>query len=231
MRLPIATLLLVTACSKDDGAPERGVSRAEIEGKAYTDRNAAKVRPATKADLATYTADLAGDGPLTATIATSKGTFHCELAPDKAPITVANFVGLARGLHPWLDPKTGEPVKRPFYDGLTFHRVIPEFMIQGGDPLGTGTGGPGYQFGDELVLQHDKPGALSMANAGKGTNGSQFFITEVPTPQLDKKHTVFGYCKEVDLVKQIARVTTGAKDKPVEPVTITSVTITKGLPQ
>jgi peptidyl-prolyl cis-trans isomerase A (cyclophilin A) len=234
-RTLVATLLLLAAagCQKgeEDAPPKGGVSRAEIEGKAYSDGKGAKVRPPTKADLAEYTKDLKGDGPLTATIATSMGTFHCELAPDKAPMTVANFVGLARGLHAWTDPKTGEVVKKPFYDGLTFHRVIPEFMIQGGDPEGNGSGGPGYKFADELGLKHDKPGALSMANAGKGTNGSQFFITEVPTPQLDPKHTVFGYCKEAELVKQIARVPTGANDKPTSAVTIRSVTITKGMPQ
>jgi len=224
-------LLLLAACEKSDDTPKTGVSRAEIEGKAYTQGKGNTVRPPTKADLATYTKDLPGDGPLTATIATSMGAIHCELAPDKAPMTVANFVGLARGVHTWMDPKTHQPANRPFYDGLTFHRVIPEFMIQGGDPQGTGTGGPGYQFGEELVLKHDKPGALSMANAGKGTNGSQFFITEVPTPQLDTKHTVFGYCKEIDLVKQIARVKTGPNDKPEQPVTIQSITITKGMPK
>ena len=139
---------------------------------------------------------------------TTQGKLTCELFEKKVPMTVANFVGLARGLKPFKDPKTNETVKRPFYDGLIFHRVIPDFMIQGGDPLGVGTGDPGYRFADEFdpTLRHDKPGILSMANAGPGTNGSQFFITERPTPHLDDRHTVFGACKEADVIKKITRV-------------------------
>jgi peptidyl-prolyl cis-trans isomerase A (cyclophilin A) len=185
----------------------------------------------TAADLATYTKDLKGSGPLMATIETNHGTFHCELFGDKAPMTVANFVGLARGLKPWWNPKTDKlEEKKPFFDGLVFHRVIPEFMIQGGDPEGRGTGGPGYEFGDEFdpSLKHDQGGTMSMANAGKGTNGSQFFITEQATPHLDNRHTVFGRCKEVDLVKKIARLPTGANDMPAEPVVMKKVTISKG---
>ena len=167
------------------------------------------VRPPTAADLAEYTKDIKGEGKLVATIETSQGAIHCELFGDKTPVTVANFVGLATGKKPWLNPKTGTVEKGvPFYDGLTFHRVIPEFMIQGGDPRGTGSGGPGYRFDDEVNngLVFDKPGLLAMANAGPGTNGSQFFITEVNPDHLNNKHTIFGQCKEVDIVKKIARL-------------------------
>jgi peptidyl-prolyl cis-trans isomerase A (cyclophilin A) len=163
-----------------------------------------------------------GEGQLRVTIETSMGDFHCTLHETQTPITVANFVGLAMGTKTFLDPATREPVRRPFYDGLTFHRVIPGFMIQGGDPEGRGSGGPGYRFQDEFVpsLRHDRGGLLSMANAGPGTNGSQFFVTEVPTPHLDNRHTIFGQCDEVALVESIARVPTGAGNRPLQPVTI-----------
>ncbi len=192
--------------------------------------NDTSVRPPTAADLATYTKDLSGNGPLTATIDTSQGTFHCELFADKAPMTVANFIGLATGKKAWQDPKSGQSqVGKPFFDGLTFHRVIPGFMIQGGDPMGVGVGGPGYQFEDEvnngLVM---KPGTLAMANAGPATNGSQFFITEGAPSYLNNKHTIFGQCKEIDLVKKIEGVPRGPNDKPETPVTINKVTISKG---
>jgi len=132
------------------------------------------VGPPTAADLEGYIKDIKGKGTLKAVFETSQGKLTCELFEKKVPMTVANFVGLARGLKPFLNPKTGQMEKRPFYDGLVFHRVIPGFMIQGGDPLGVGSGTPGYRFGDEFdpSLRHDKPGILSMANAGAGTNGS-----------------------------------------------------------
>ena len=128
---------------------------------------------------------------------TSKGKIVCVLFEKEAPKTVANFTGLAEGTKEWTDPKTRTKVKKRFYDGLIFHRVIPNFMIQGGDPLGTGTGGPGYKFEDEFSanLKFDKPGRLAMANAGPNTNGSQFFITHVPTPHLNNAHTIFGEVK------------------------------------
>ncbi len=194
---------------------------------------AGDVRPPTKDDLATYTADIKGSGPLTATIDTSMGTFHCELFPNSAPVTIANFIGLATGKKPWLNPKTGTVEKgKPFYDGLTFHRVIPQFMVQGGDPTGTGTSGPGYQFDDEIDPSLTmKEGTLAMANAGSrgghGTNGSQFFITEIAPTWLNGKHTIFGQCKEVDLVKKITAVDKGPGDKPKTDVVITKVTISK----
>jgi peptidyl-prolyl cis-trans isomerase A (cyclophilin A) len=162
-----------------------------------------------------------------ATIQTSMGDIHCTLFPDKAPVTVANFIGLATGKKPWTNPKTGQLVKgKPLYDGTTFHRVIPNFMIQGGDPEGTGTGGPGYKFNDETSdLKFDVPGRLAMANSGPNTNGSQFYITEAATPWLDGKYNLFGECEDLDLVKKIARVETGANNKPVTPVTIKHIVI------
>lgn len=157
------------------------------------------------------------------------GTFTCELYEKQTPITVANFVGLARGVRPFRD-KSGQWVKKPFYDGLTFHRVIPGFMVQGGDPDGRGTGNPGYKFQDEIVpeLKLDKGGLLAMANAGPVTNGSQFFITEVATDYLTGKHTVFGQCDPLDLVKKITGVARGPRDMPAEPVIMSKVTISRG---
>src|SRR5579871_4672384 len=171
-----------------------------------------------------------GAGQLTAKIDTTLGTFTCELYDKQAPITVANFVGLARGVRPWKDPKSGKWVKKAFYDGLIFHRVIPGFMIQGGDPLGTGTGNPGYRFEDEFSpdLKFDKPGLLAMANAGPATNGSQFFITEGTPEHLTGRHTIFGLCEPLSLVSKITGVERGPRDKPVTDVVIKKVTISRG---
>ena len=172
-------------------------------------------------------------GP-TVLIDTTMGRLTCRLYTKEAPMTTANFMGLAQGTKEWTDAKTLKKRNAKFYDGLTFHRVIPEFMIQGGDPVGDGTGDPGYFFQDEIdpSLTFDVPGRLAMANAGGGptgggTNGSQFFITEVPTPQLNGKHTIFGQCDPhtVLLVASIARVERDADDKPRTPVVMTKVTI------
>jgi peptidyl-prolyl cis-trans isomerase A (cyclophilin A) len=166
---------------------------------------------------------------LQAHFTTSEGSFTVRLFEEEVPQTVANFVGLAEGTKEWTDPKTRQKVKRPYYDGLIFHRVIPGFMIQGGDPLGTGTGGPGYNFADEFhpKLKHTKSGLLSMANAGPNTNGSQFFITLAPTAWLDNKHSIFGEVVEgLDVVTRIGNTPTRS-DRPVKPVTIESVTITR----
>jgi peptidyl-prolyl cis-trans isomerase A (cyclophilin A) len=158
------------------------------------------------------------------------GRLTCKLFSKEAPETVANFIGLATGTKTWTDPVTQQKVTgKPFYDGTTFHRVIPGFMIQGGDRLGTGEGDAGYFFNDEFSpsLRFDVPGRLAMANAGPGTNSSQFFITEVPEPVLNDKHTIFGQCDahSVLLVASIARVERNAQDKPITPVTINKVTI------
>jgi peptidyl-prolyl cis-trans isomerase A (cyclophilin A) len=166
--------------------------------------------------------------PTFAKFSTSEGDFKVHLFDDKAPKTVANFVGLAEGSREWTDPKTRQKVTRPFYDGLIFHRVIEGFMLQGGCPMGTGTGGPGYQFADEFGagLKHDRPGMLSMANSGPNTNGSQFFVTLAPTPWLDNKHAIFGEVVEgMDVVQKIGKTRTGPNDRPTTPVVINSVKI------
>lgn len=167
--------------------------------------------------------------PMFAMFETTKGNFKVKFFADKAPKTVETFASLAEGTREWTDPKTGEKVKKPFYDGLTFHRVIKDFMIQGGCPLGTGTGGPGFRFEDEFPAgapKHTKPGILSMANAGPNTNGSQFFVTTVATPWLDGRHTVFGEVVEgMDVVHAIENSKTGPMDRPAETVTIKHVQI------
>jgi peptidyl-prolyl cis-trans isomerase A (cyclophilin A) len=168
---------------------------------------------------------------LTATLQTSQGPVVVRLFPDHAPKTVRNFVELAEGGRQWTDPRTGRVTTARLYDGTVFHRVIPDFMIQGGDPLGSGRGGPGYKFADEIHpdLAFDRPYLLAMANAGPGTNGSQFFITVVATPWLNGKHTIFGEVIDgADVVDRISRVKTGSQDRPVDDVTIESVTVHHG---
>ena len=166
----------------------------------------------------------------TATLHTTKGDIVIELFDDEAPNTVANFVGLAGGTKEYRDTTTGETKTGKFYDGLGFHRVIDGFMIQGGCPLGTGTGGPGYRFADEFHPEHsfNRPYLLAMANAGPGTNGSQFFITVAPTPHLNRRHTIFGEVKDPAsqaVVDAIATTETDHRDRPTTPVVINSVTL------
>ena len=205
-------------------------------------------KPATAHPTAAQKPAATAAKPPEAVIHTSAGDMRCELFPKEAPKAVSNFIGLASGTKDWRNPATGQTEhNKPLYDGVIFHRVIPEFMIQGGDPMGTGRGGPGYQFDDELHadLIFDKPGRLAMANAGPNTNGSQFFITEKEQPGLnpcldaggcDKPYghvpqnsgyTIFGQCDDhtVDLVKQIARMPRGPNDLPDDPVKITHIEI------
>ena len=159
---------------------------------------------------------------------TSEGNFSIRLFDKETPNTVENFVGLAEGTKEWTDPRTNQRVRQPYYDGIVFHRVIDGFMIQGGDPLGRGVGGPGYEFADEFhpSLRHSKAGILSMANRGPNTNGGQFFITLAPTPHLDNRHSVFGEVVDgMDVVRKIGSTRTGAQDRPVKDVVIESVKI------
>jgi peptidyl-prolyl cis-trans isomerase A (cyclophilin A) len=171
------------------------------------------------------------------TFATNLGDIRCKLYEDLTPLTVKTVVGLATGKLPYVDPKTKQKVTgKKFYDGLTFHRVIPSFMIQSGDPLGTGYGsaeGPGFPFKDEFApsLKFDAPGKLAMANSGPNTNGSQFFISEIPIPYLTGKHTIFGQCENIDVIKAIARVPVNQDDAPVKPVVIKTATVERVGPE
>jgi cyclophilin family peptidyl-prolyl cis-trans isomerase len=185
-------------------------------------------KPSTPKPTAAQPATPAVSQPVQAIFETTAGNIKCTLFPDKAPITVDNFIGLATGTKDWKNPSSGATMhNKPLYDGTVLHRVIPNFMIQGGDPLGNGTGGPGYSFRDEQSdLTFDVPGRLAMANSGPNTNGSQFFITEVPTPHLDGHYNIFGQCDNNDLVKQIARMATDPRnDRPFNPVKINHVKI------
>ncbi len=212
----LAMSLALVGCDKGMPPPDSSGAASDTE-----------VRSPTASDLAAYTKDLPGTGDkLLARIETPLGTLSCELYPDKAPMTVANFVGLATGKKPWRGT-SGVQNGKPFYDGLVFHRVIPGFMIQGGDPTGTGRGEPGYRFGSEIVEGSEMgPGTLAMANAGPTTNGSQFFVMEGTRPDLVRKHTIFGKCAELEVVKRIAS-TPATRNRPSEPVTM-KVTIRKG---
>jgi peptidyl-prolyl cis-trans isomerase A (cyclophilin A) len=170
---------------------------------------------------------------LTATLHTTAGDIVIQLFPDQAPVTVQNFVGLAEGSKEWRNPATGQKSNEPLYNGTVFHRVIEGFMIQGGDPLGSGRGGPGYEFKDEFHpdLRFDRPYLLAMANAGPGTNGSQFFVTVGPTPHLNRKHTIFGEVADAEsraVVDRIAKAPTDRQDRPSQDVVINSIEITKG---
>jgi peptidyl-prolyl cis-trans isomerase A (cyclophilin A) len=192
-------LLLAFAACKDNAAPVS--TSAPVEAKAASKELQAK-------DVIKMSNIPQGAGDLYAVFQTSRGNIVIKLFEKDAPKTVANFVGLATGKQEWVDPRNGQKSKAKLYDGTVFHRVIPQFMIQGGDPLGTGTGGPGYRFEDEFQSgrKFDRPGLLAMANSGPSTNGSQFFITEVATPHLNNRHTIFGeVVKGQELVPQIAR--------------------------
>lgn len=160
---------------------------------------------------------------------TSEGSFEVRLLPEHAPVTVANFTELAKGAKEWTDPRDGQAKSEPLYDGTVFHRVIPNFMIQGGDPAGTGMGGPGYRFDDECppgAPPLDRPGLLAMANAGPGTNGSQFFVTVAPTTWLTGKHTVFGEVTQgIEVIDAISTVDTGPQDRPRTDVVLERVEI------
>ena len=185
--------------------------------------------------LAEATAGLpAGDEPLTALLRTDLGRITCKLYANKAPRTVANFIGLARGLREFWDARAGEWTKRPAYDGTAFHRVIPGFMIQGGDPLGDGSGTPGYEIPDEVWegARHDRAGLLCMANRGPNTNGQQFFITDAAAAHLDSSYTIFGECAPTEIVARIARVPQAGRptNRPLTPVTIEAIRIYRGQP-
>lgn len=171
-------------------------------------------------------AGLAGEGQLVAVLSTSAGELRCRLFEHRAPATVANFVGLARGLRAFIDPKTGAWARRPFYDGQIFHRAVPGALVQGGDPLGSGRGGPGYTLPDELdaTLRHDRPGILAMASRGPNSAGSQFFITAAELPELDDHHSVFGACEPVATVVALTRVPTDDTERPLKPPTLDRVT-------
>ena len=213
--------------------PDRKPSLPELAAAQIT-RNPTSPDPeAGEFTLEEATRDLAGEGKLVAELRTDLGTMYCDLHTEKAPRTVANFVGLARGLRPWWDAASAAWVTRPLYDGTSFHRVIPGFMIQGGDSLGDGSGGVGYEFPDEVhpSLKHDAPGRLCMANHGVNTNGGQFFITDGAAPHLDEMNsfTIFGQCEPVDVVARIARVPqAGAPtNRPLTRVSIDSVRIVR----
>jgi peptidyl-prolyl cis-trans isomerase A (cyclophilin A) len=208
------------------------VELVEIEKKAGEEPRA---KPADGGDphggsysLEEATQDLPGKGKLIAEIDTSQGRMTCQLIEDNAPNTVANFIGLATGKRTWKDPTSNQWVNRPAYNGTTFHRVIKSFMIQGGDPKGTGSGEPGYTIKDENTsAKHDRAGLLCMANRGPNTNGAQFFITDAAAPHIDNGYTVFGDCTPLNVVHDIAGVKTGPMDRPETPVTIKNVTISR----
>lgn len=206
-----------------------GISALAQQSTSSTPANSAQQQALPDAPAATAEAATVPNGP-TAVMDTSMGRITCQFYQQQAPQAVANFIGLAEGTKEWTNPTTNKAERhKRFFDGTTFHRVIPEFMIQGGDPTGTGMGGPGYNFNDEFDpnLNFDRPGRLAMANSGPNTNGSQFFITEQAYPSLDQHYTLFGQCDDasVDVVKAIARVPRDENDKPLSPVTLIKVTI------
>ena len=243
--LVVPALALAPACKKEKKgdapkASDQGEKAAKGENgdedPAGGASDADTVRAPTAADLATYTEGLTGDGPLMATFVTTQGSIHCELLDKDAPLTVANFVGLARGLHQFRNPQTREVEKRPYFDGTVFHRVIPGFMVQGGDPTASGTGDPGYEFATEWKeeLKHI-PGTLSMANGGPDTNGSQFFFIYQDV-QLSPDYTVLGKVTSgLDNIKKATAAGHNGKfdpspggGNPKSDIEIKSITVTPG---
>jgi peptidyl-prolyl cis-trans isomerase A (cyclophilin A) len=213
-------------------AQDEAREREQIERQEKRRAQVAKLIAARKAEGATVRSELgvAPEGKLSAVFVTSMGKIQCDLLVDAAPQTVLNFVQLAEGSKDWTDPKTKKASKKPLYSGTIFHRVIPRFMIQGGDPLGSGRGGPGYRFADEPHPEYgfDRPGLLAMANSGPNTNGSQFFITDRAKPShLNNKHTIFGVCENLDVVEAIATTPTKPGDRPVEDVVLNRVRIVR----
>ena len=226
---PVQTQAATTTSSAPTGAGGRAQAQQQLGPQPVAQVPVSPDDPVHgKFDLADATKGMSAGDKITATIDTSHGKLTCSLLADKAPLTVANFVGLARGTRPWKDP-SGHWVTKPAYDGTTFHRIIKGFMIQGGDAKGDGTGEPGYVIPDEIWGgHHDHAGELCMANRGPNTNGAQFFITDASAPHLDRSYTIFGECEPEPVVHMIAGVPTGAQDKPQSPVTIRKITITRG---
>jgi len=227
MRTLLLGLSLTAALFAQTGTTPATKSTATKSKSATSKTKSATKAPAKAAASPATTKPASRANPL-AIFDTSKGRIACELFPDKAPKTVANFIGLADGSKEWTDPRTGQKVTKPYYNGIIFHRVIDGFMIQGGDPKGKGIGGPGYEFDDEFHpnLKHSKEGMLSMANRGPHTNGGQFFITLAPTPHLNNRHSVFGEVESgMDVVRKIGSTKTGANDRPVKDVVIQTIKI------
>ena len=202
----------------------------DVEAKAAKLRDMERQLEAARREAAYARVGLREGQSLGAIFDTTLGEVSCSLFIDKAPLTVATFVQLAEGTRPWTDPNTRSEVSRPLYNGTIFHRVIPKFMIQGGDPLGNGTGGPGFSFADEVNngLSFDKPGLLAMANSGPNTNGSQFFITDRSKPDhLNNKHTIFGACENLDVVEKIATAP-ASRDRPTTDVVLRQLRVVRG---
>jgi peptidyl-prolyl cis-trans isomerase A (cyclophilin A) len=235
-----SSILILAACESKPAEPEsKGTESTPVPQSEQSPAKATTEQAATqksaggdpmqgKFTLEQATEGLEGKGPLFAEIRTTQGKLDCKLFDDKAPITVANFIGLARGIRPWKDPNN-EWVKKPAYDGTTFHRIIKGFMIQGGDAKGTGAGEPGYVIPDEIWpgARHDQRGLLCMANRGPNTNGAQFFITDRAAPHLDGGYTIFGKCGPDSVIEALASVPVRG-ERPIEPPKIEKVVIRRG---
>ena len=222
----------LSGCDSKQRGEEQTPSTSDPQPAEQSETDKVEVEAPKKSALERYTSALQGDGPLHAVIETSMGSIRCDLHEERAPLTVTNFVGLATGQKPWRDPDSDTVVEdKALYSGVVFHRVIPNFLIQSGDPTGSGTGGPGYTIPDEFhdELHHDRAGVLSMANRGEpDSGGSQWFILELPAPHLDQRHTVFGQCADLDVVRKISRVPTGPENRPRKPPVIESIDIVRG---